>query len=767
MKRALLLLAACGSSPPPVIVSSGGITATIASDQITITSGSLTWQTAPHQLAQIAAIDATISAQVGSFKFSEPVPGAKWRTIDRLGHVTATASGATFELYVGDSKVGTGTLTLGDHVQIQLHAEAERIALGQAIDDTEHLVGCGGMSFSVDHRGEKVPLWVQEDGIGKDQLADDDYSGVWFLSGRQHSTHTPMPMLLSSRGYALVVDTNARAVFDLTGPARYEVWQPDLDLELFVPGEPRAALGQMISWVGKPDAPSPVVFAPWVDAIFGSANVRAVAQALRTNGVSSSVIWTEDWRGGSDGALGYALTENWQVDRTLYPDIEQLASDLHAEGFDFLVYFNTFIDSTADIYNAATSAGYGIHDSTGATYMFTGTKFDPATMLDLTNAAGVTWAKGIMTEALTEGADGWMADFGEWLQTDAVLESGEDALATHNRYTVDWAKMNHDLLAGRGIYFMRSAWLHSQPFANVMWLGDQQTDFTTGDGFPSTIPISIGLGLTGFPYVGSDVAGYMSQGTNPTDEELFYRWTTFGALSPVMRTHHGRSARQNFQWQHDAQSIAHFRRWARLHQQLASYLQGESDVFQQTGLPLFRMIGLEFPADDFGWTTVDEYMLGDRILVAPVIAQGALDRMVTLPSGNWLPLLGGAAVSGTFDAPTPLTEIPAFVPEGSLLVLYPDGIASVLTPIGDDREVWLYPGTASDPSRASWQSQWTWSGRPLGAGAPASAMWNGQPVAITQGVVTVTGDGTLTLDGGGTLTITRGLPAAHVTVRVY
>lgn len=58
-------------------------------------------------------------------------------------------------------------------------------------------------------------------------------------------------------------------------------------------------------------------------------------------------------------------------------------------------------------------------------------------------------------------------------------------------------------------------------------------------------PISIGLWLTGFPYVGSDIAGYMSQGTTPTDEELFYRWTTFGALSPVMRTHHGRSARSN------------------------------------------------------------------------------------------------------------------------------------------------------------------------------------------------------------------------------
>jgi hypothetical protein len=148
-------------------------------------------------------------------------------------------------------------------------------------------------------------------------------------------------------------------------------------------------------------------------------------------------------------------------------------------------------------------------------------------------------------------------------------------------------------------------------------------------------------------------------------------------------------------------------------------------------------------------------MLGDRILVAPVITQGALDRMVTLPAGNWLPLFGGAPVNGMFDAPAPLTEIPAYVPEGTLLVL--------------DGEAWLYPGTAADPARARWDSnQWTWSGRPLGAAPPATATWNGQPVTPdAQGMFDVTGDGMLVLDGGGTLTIARGLPQAQVSVRAY
>src|SRR5262249_4195115 len=161
-------------------------------------------------------------------------------------------------------------------------------------------------------------------------------------------------------------------------------------------------------------------------------------QALRTAGVSASVIWTEDWRGGGDGDTGYALKENWHVDRSLYPDFEQVATDLHGMGYSWLTYNNTFIDSTAAVSSEAQAAGYPIKDSSGGSFTFTGVKFNPSTMLDLSNPVAVSWAKSVMTEGRTLGSDGWMADFAEWLPTDAVLASGESALAVHNRYTVDW-----------------------------------------------------------------------------------------------------------------------------------------------------------------------------------------------------------------------------------------------------------------------------------------------------------------------------------------
>jgi len=821
--RALWLLvplaAACSDDPPPVEVSAGRLVARIYPDPARIalvlddkevwsTRGDSSGGKPPNGFAAIGTRAGTIEFQFGSFKFNENENNESWQSITELTDITETSTGATFKLRGSDRELGTGTLTFVTatksgpdpdaagfprHVRIELATpNAQRIQLASKCDATEHLVGLGGQSFDIDHRGETVPLWVQEDGIGKYPDEDNNYQGVWPLNGRKHSTHTPMPMLLSSRGYAVAVDTNARAVFDLCDSnkdaARFEAWSQKLDFQVFI-GDPAAgatkdAFGHMIAWVGKPQRPPELIFAPWVDAMFGSANVRRVAQKLRTNGVSSSVIWTEDWRGGQNGATGYGLDEDWRVDRALYPDFEQLATDLHGMGFAFHTYQNTFIDDTSDVYSIATSAGYAIKKEDSSTYEFTGVLFSPSTLLDLSNPAAVTWAKGVMTEGLTLGADGWMADFAEWLPHDAVLASGESALDVHNRYPVDWARMNKEMFANTptakpGIYFMRSAWLHSQPNVQVMWAGDQQTDWSEGDGYPSVIPIGLGMGLAGLPYFGHDIGGYMSQGTVSTSEELFYRWTTMGALSPVMRTHHGRNVTTNVQWEYNAGTLAHFALWSRFHLQLATYMWGSIGSYERDGLPLFRTLLLDYPNEDWTWTAIDEYLLGDRILVAPILQEGATSRQVHLPaSTEWSRLFDGAPVgNGMISSDADRSGMPVFVPAGAVVVLYGNyfdtlldapGLSSATTKaeLNNSREVWLYSGTAANPDHARWNddtgpvgtAHWTWSGRAAGA-HPTTATFNGAAVTVTEmqgsARVTVNGNGTLAFGDGSTLTIQR------------
>jgi sulfoquinovosidase len=841
---AILVGSGCGDNIHPVVISQGAVTIEVENTgpQIRILRGDATiWTTqrggaltpdgAPLTFAAVGVDSAKVEELFGSFRFRDELRSQRWTNVDELRNVVVRPDnkGITFDLHGDGHDLGTGEALFvtpaapaKPYIQIALSApDYGRISLGATCTSGEHFVGLGGQSFDVDHRGQTVPLWVQEDGIGKDEVADDEYLGAWFFSGRRHSTHTPMPMALSSRGYATVIDSDARTIVALCSEredlARFETWNSTFTMNLFIADDlnddttavassvaVHDALHQMLSWVGKPAPASQLMFAPWLDAIFGDSNVKRVADRLRSEGIAASALWTEDFRGGVQGALGYELDEDWRSDPVLYPNISQLTSRLHGQGLAFLTYSNTFMDSKADIYTEGTTSGFCIHDSTGAPYLFDGVTFRKTTMLDLSSVTAVNWAKGVLSEMLRDGADGWMADYAEWLPYDAKLASGRSAKLDHNAYPVQWAKLNYELLGPPSnpqrdrLYFMRSAWLRSQPFVQTLWAGDQQTDFNKGDGMQSVIPMGLGLGVTGFPYFAHDIGGYVTQGEGvvPTTRELYFRWVTFGALSPGMRTHHGRDAKSNYQWENDAEAIAHMRRWTRFHMQLVPYLMGASATYQTDSDPIFRLIALDFPQEQWAWSARDQYLLGDRILVAPVMTAGATSRSVMLPTGTWLPLLGGAAQQGGATAVTiasPLAEIPAFVPQGALLVLWPDGVETVLAApsspttktaatVGADRDVIVWPGQASgatarvaqwnDNSGASRQAtaQWRWTGRALTASAPTSATFNGGNVAVTtegrDTVVRIVGDGTLSFAGGGELIIARGQANAKVTVRL-
>lgn len=745
---------------------------------------------APLVAAATRTNTATYEFQVGSFKIEE-TQVEPWNGVTEFRDLRVEGGEVKFTLENDDGDAtGAAVISAGAEGELKINITASgtrnRASLAFACDPDEHFLGFGGQTADSDHRGQTVPLWVSEDGIGKAPVDSYDW-GVWFLMGRLHSTHTPMPMYVSSRGYGMILDTPYRSIFAMCSEegehqaVRIETWEPEMRLHLFDGPTTANVMERMTSHVGRPKLPPAFAFAPWLDAIYGSANVRRVAQKLRTEGVPSSVIWSEDWRGANDEGLGYVLEEDWEVDRDLYPDFEQVADDLHDLGFKFLIYNNTFLDSRVPAFDEAVAGGHTIKDANGDPYMFTGVKFEPTTLLDLSNPAAVAWAKSKYRAGLELGADGYMADFCEWLPTDAVLASGEDALARHNLYPVDYARLNRELFdemhAEDGVerlFFMRAAYMGSQPLVSVVWAGDQQTDFTEDDGIASVIPMGIGLGMTGFPFFGHDIAGYMSQGTDTVTKELWFRWVTFGALSPVMRTHHGRSARQNWHWESDAESTAHMKRWTTIHMRLFPYLYGMAKEAVDTGLPMFRPLALRYPSYAPAWTSKSQFMLGDRIIVAPVVTKGATSRKVALPEGSYYPLLGGARIDvaaggAEVDIDAPLSEIPALVPAGTVLVWLPDGVdtaapagassgVTTLQDVGDNREVWVWAGGQSSFTEVSglayaWDSG-TWDG------AVTAVTWNGQAVTVMSDAdgsyVDVTGEGTLAFDGGATLVVTGG-----------
>ncbi|MGH7295226.1 MAG: TIM-barrel domain-containing protein, partial [Polyangiaceae bacterium] len=650
----------------------------------------------------------------------------------------------------------------------------------------------------VDARGETIPIWVQEEGIGKDLTTDDAKPG-WFLAGRRHSSYMPLPEFLAKRGYVAVADTVARSTFALCSErsdvARLELELP-VTLNLFYGPDPHDALSRATAHFGRPRVPPAFAFAPWNDAIFGSANVRRVASALRAAGAPSSVIWTEDWRGGTWSGDNYTLKEEWDVDRTLYPDFESVASDLHAQGFKWLVYFNSFVEQDSAAWAETAPQGYLIAQADGTPYTFDDAKFQPTSLVDLTKPAAVAWAVGKMKAAIALGADGWMGDYGEWLPTDAVLAGGS-GLDEHDVYPRLWQVAQRqaldDSMAADGVErlsFVRSGWLGTPALADVFWGGDQRTDFEADDGMPTVLPIGIGVGLGGVSTFGSDIAGYQSATNPPATKELFFRWTELGAWSPVMRTHHGTQPKLEWSWESDADSTAHWVRYAKLHMALAPTMRSLAQAAHDTGVSIWRPLAVEFPSDAAAWPVADEVMVGPGLLVAPVQAAGASSRSVYLPAGTWFPWGGGASVQGgaTVTAPAAMTEIPVYARAGALVIAYPDGVQTLTrepalaenaSGVADDRVVYAFAGgsgaltEAPDAGGLSYTvgvaaaGDATWNGATLAACDAASTPPCGSPAGQIAGQVTayVTGPGTL-VAGGASVACAGGATDRRLTIVV-
>ncbi len=610
---------------------------------------------------------ADVDFRVGSFKFDQvsdnasPVDFGKPERRDGMWALPLEREGEE----IGELRV----VSIDGHLELSAEtAGSNRIGFSAECIENEAMLGMGSHAFDVDHYGEAFPLWVSEPGIGKSD--QDVYPDDWFLTGTRHSSSFPVPFLLRPQASSgLFLDVSERVEVDLckTDPERFTLlaWsERGADLHL-LPGAPLAVVEDFVQHQGGYTLPQPWVFAPWVDAVRGVDRVMQVAQDLRAVGASGTVIWTEDWKGAELGSFGYHLTGEWFVDETLYPEVEDVAQDLEDLGFKWFAYFSPFLYEGTQTWEEAEELGIIIQDENGELVTFTGPTFDTMTMVDISSPEGQAFVLDHMNTALDLGFDGWMADYAEWLPVEAQVYSGS-GWTEHNTWPVLWQELNAQAMEGRdGSYFVRSGWAGSVPHTPVVWAGDQRTSFDSDDGFPTVLPLGLGLSLSGQPVYTHDIAGYQSIGNDPSDFELWARWAALGAFSPVMRTHHGAFAEENHQFDQDEQTLALWAELTQEHTRLFPYRYGLANQAAERGTPMILPTALLFEGEDFGRT--DVWMLGSGLLVAPVLERGATTVEVSLPAAvRWLDYWTlTPAASGTYQAA--LGEIPVFIPEGTIL----------------------------------------------------------------------------------------------------
>jgi alpha-D-xyloside xylohydrolase len=260
-------------------------------------------------------------------------------------------------------------------------------------------------------------------------------------------------------------------------------------------------------------------------------------------------------------------------------------------------------------------------------------------------------------------------------------------LEVGNIYPMLHAKGFHDGMAAAGedeiVLLCRSAWAGSQRYGAAVWSGDIDSTF---EDLRRQIPAGLNIGLSGIPWWTTDIGGFKEGDIrSPAFRELLIRWFQFGVFSPLCRLHGFRQpgtmsgAEQtgagNELWSFGEQAYEILRRWLLLRERLRPYVMETMRAAHAEGLPPMRPLFLNFPGDEACWDVADQFMLGDDLLVAPVVTEGAVERPVYLPAGTrWLDAWTGASVAGGqwLTAAAPLHLIPVYVRDGGTLEPFGD-----------------------------------------------------------------------------------------------
>ncbi len=275
-------------------------------------------------------------------------------------------------------------------------------------------------------------------------------------------------------------------------------------------------------------------------------------------------------------------------------------------------------------------------------------------------------AKDVMHSKFEEffpyGLKGAMVDYGEYIEDAWDCYNGMKGEQMHNCYPYFYnQRINEQFSEALGddfVLFARAGCAGSQRWANTFG-GDQASQFY---GLRQAIKGGLNAGLSGFPMWGSDIGGLCGV----PSPELYIRWLQFSAMSPFMRTH---GTNDHNPWTFGEDAVRIFKKFFWLREALLDYMYHTAIQSYKSGIPMMRTMLTAFPEEKTLWDTCEQYMFGDWLLVAPITEEGATQKHIVLPAGNWYDLLTGEKYSGEIDYSAPLDTMPIFLREGAVLPL--------------------------------------------------------------------------------------------------
>lgn len=586
---------------------------------------------------------------------------------------------------VGTDRVVPGTVSILDD-----GSAIRRIRFALPLAAAEHVSGFGERYDALDHRGSEL-----------DSIVFEQYKN----QGAERKTYLPMPFahVVGASGWGFHVRTSRRVWFDVAASDPDLLWieaetGPSATLEIaFYDGSPASVLNQHLTEVGRATELPGWVFRLWASGNEWNTQGEVMRQmdAHREHDVpvGSVVIeaWSDEstfttWRdaipvAAADGEPRRLNDFTFPADGA-WPDPKGMVDELHERDIRVHLWQIPLIKMRPHpVGQVKADAAAAIRedvlikevapDGTLRPYRNRGWWFPLGLMPDLTDARAAAWWTEKRRYLVDEvGIDGFKTDGGEhaWGRDLRYLDGGHGD-EKNSLFPVAYAKAYGDLLTSAGkapVTFSRAGFTGSQPHG-AFWAGDENS---TWEAFRWSMYAGLSASAGGILYWGWDFAGF--SGDVPT-AELYLRSTAAATFVPIMQyhsefNHHRAPSHDRTPWNiaertGDEQVLPIFRHWVKLRERLVPYLAEQAKVSIESGKPLMRALYFDWPSDEKVWQHPLQWMLGDDILVAPVLEPDAAEWEVYLPEGDWIDAFTGVPVTGgvVLSRLVPHDELPVYV----------------------------------------------------------------------------------------------------------
>jgi len=513
--------------------------------------------------------------------------------------------------------------------------------------------------------GEQYTMW------------NTDYYGY---TGRQEPIYVSIPFFMGLRdhkAYGIFFDNTYKSYFNMGASNNRFYWfgadNGEMDYYFIYGPEFKRVISDYTKLTGRMELPPMWALgyqqSRW--SYYPESTVRSIAKNFRSKNIPCDVIY-----------LDIHYMDGYRVftwDKTRFPNPPQMLSDLKKDGFKIIPIIDPGVKVDSNYFAAKEGLEKNLFTKYPDGVPYQGEVWPSwAYFPDFTKKETRDWWGEKLSVFLNQGVEGFWNDMNEpavWgggNVPDIVQYYDNGLMSNHkkikNVYALEMAKTTRDGLKKfseqRHFILSRAGFAGIQRYS-ANWTGD---NVSSDEHLRLACVMPQNVGLSGQPFIGSDVGGFM--GGEPTNE-MYIRWMQLGAFTPFFRGHSAidTKSREPFAFN---ETVEEFSRQAiQLRYRLIPFWYNEFYNSARTGLPIMRSMFVNYQNDENCYSRNAQYqfMIGENLLVAPVVNSTESTKRLYLPEGKWYDWINNKVVNGgewkIFEVP--LNKIALYIKEGGMI----------------------------------------------------------------------------------------------------